>query len=359
MRWHVLRTLLHKEALRHLANRGGLALVVLLVVAALLLSVFGGPGGAAGGLAPGVRACFVDYWEEGPLVGHLRANVPAELKGGVRFRPASEVPADGAGRLVYPPDAGAIQLRPAGGGVKVWVWYPGSDPSGMAAYEAWFWREALRFGQAHPRGASALGRVEAERSSLGGGLDGRSGLATSLVLFGVFFVCVYLMPSLTCEERERGVLLAQALSPASAGEILAAKFLFYALAGVGLAAVLAGTYEPRALARPFFWLSLAVAVAGAMGVGLVIAGVARTQRSASLGAMGYLLGVALVLFICRRNGIPGLPYLALEHHCPRVLHAGLTGSVRWDHWLHLAGAAGLAVAWSVAAGVVFRRFGWQ
>src|SRR5205823_1582487 len=138
----------HKEALRHLANRGGLALVVLLVVAALLLSFFGGRDGTPGGLAPGVRLCYVDYWEEGPLVGHLRANVPAELKGCVRFRPASEVPADGAGQLVYPHNAGAIQLRPAGGGVKVWVWYPGSEPSGMAPYEVWFWREALRFAQA-------------------------------------------------------------------------------------------------------------------------------------------------------------------------------------------------------------------
>ena len=41
----------------------------------------------------------------------------------------------------------------------------------------------------------------------------------------LFFVCVYLLPSLTCEERERGVLLAQALSPAAPREILAAKFL--------------------------------------------------------------------------------------------------------------------------------------
>ena len=128
---------------------------------------------------------------------------------------------------------------------------------------------------------------------------------------------------------------------------------------MALAAVLAGTYEPRALARPFFWLGLAVSVGGAMGVGLTIASVARTQRSASLGAMCYLLAVALVLYICQQNGIPGLPHLALEYHCPRVLHAGLTGSVDGYHWLHLAGAAALAAAWAVVAGVVFRRFGWQ
>jgi hypothetical protein len=41
LRWHVLRTLLHKEVLRHLANRGGIVLVLLLIVASLLLSFFG------------------------------------------------------------------------------------------------------------------------------------------------------------------------------------------------------------------------------------------------------------------------------------------------------------------------------
>jgi hypothetical protein len=66
----------------------------------------------------------------------------------------------------------------------------------------------------HPDGAFLEARtpqtghtlpIEAERLELKGGLDSRSGMATALVLFGLFFVCVYLLPSLTCEERERGV----------------------------------------------------------------------------------------------------------------------------------------------------------
>ena len=38
MRWRILKTLLHKEALRHATNRGGLALAGLLVTASLLLA---------------------------------------------------------------------------------------------------------------------------------------------------------------------------------------------------------------------------------------------------------------------------------------------------------------------------------
>jgi hypothetical protein len=246
------------------------------------------------------------------------------------------------------------------------MWYPGSDSSALAPFEIWFWQETLRFTQmrqARPGSSApadlAWAPFETERTALGGGMDPRSGLATSLVLFGLFFVCVYLLPSLTCEERERGVLLAQALSPASTPELLAAKFLFYPVLGMALAALLAGTCEPRVLLRPFFWLSLLVSVTGSMGIGLTIASLARTQRAASMGAMCYMMAVALLLFICRQNDIPGLPYLALEYHCPRILHAALTRSAGWDHWVSLACAAVLAVGWSLVAGVLFRRRGWQ
>ncbi len=365
LRWRILRTLLHKEVLRHLANRGGIALVLLLVVASMLLSFFGAGGPGQASLTPAVQLCYLDYAEEGPLVEHLRDTLPAELKRHVRFRRLADAHVDRHGRLVYPHNAGAIQLRPGSrpdSPGKVWIWHPGSDPSAMATFEVWFWKEAYHFVQAQREAESGDGKAaafEEEHSSLRGGLDPRSGLATALVLFGLFFICVYLLPSLTCEERERGVLLAQALSPASTAELLAAKFLFYPVLGIALAALLAGTYEPRALARPFLWLSLAVCVTGSMGIGLTIASIARTQRAASMGAMCYMMAVALLLFICQQNQIPGLSYLALEYHGPRMLHAALTGQVLWYHWFNLAAAAVLGIGWALAAGILFRRRGWQ
>jgi hypothetical protein len=360
MRWYILRTLLHKECLRHAANRGGIAFVLLLIVAAMLLSFFRpGGGGPASGMMGGARLCYIDYHADGPFVDHLRANVPSEFKEHVRFRPLENAWRDAAGTIVYPQNTGAIQLRPSasGAGYRAWFWHPGSDPNTLAPYEVWFWKEVANFEQARAGTAPAV--AESERSSLAGGLDPRSGVATALVLFGLFFVCVYLLPSLACEEHERGVLLAQALSPAAPREILAARFLFYPVVGMALAAILAGTYRPAVLASPFFWLALVVAVSGSMGVGLTVASIARTQRAASMGAMGYMLGVALVLFICQQNGIPGIPYLALEYHCPRMLHAALTDSVLWYHWLNLLAAALLAAGWAVLATVLFRRQGWQ
>lgn len=363
MRWYILRTLVEKEIRRHLANRGGLALVLLLLLAALLLAVFRGRPGEGGGLSPSLRVCYVDHADDSPLVAHLRREVPDELAGAIVFRPMEQVPTDERGRLLYASDSGAIQLRPAatpGGALRVWFWYPGGDRHGLAPFEAWFWRSAYRFAVANGgSGSAAVPALEAESFALAGGMTARSGLAAALVLFGLFFVCVYLLPSLTCEERERGVLLAQALSPASTAELLAGKCLFYPLVGMALAATLAGVQTPRALTAPIFWLALTVAAVGSTGVGLTIASIARTQRAASLGAMSYLMAVTLLLLICRHSGIAFLPWLALEYHGPQMLHAALTNQVHAGHWLHLLAMTLLAGCWVVAAGVLFRRRGWQ
>jgi hypothetical protein len=374
MRWYILRTLLHKELLRHLANRGGIALGLLLVVAALLLSFFGKNDGAAAGLVGGVRRCFVDYEENNTWVEHLRQNVPPELKTQIEFRSVPDTFARGA-TITYPPNSGGIQIRkldpgPQGPRYKIWMWHPGKDGDALAPFEAWFWKESQRYFAERANAkmeeispevhkSFAMPELETERSELAGGLDPRSAVATSLVLFALFFVCVYLLPSLTCEERERGVLLAQALSPASPLEILAAKFLFYPALGIALAAVLAGIYSPTVLGRPFFWMAIGVAVIGSLGIGLTIASIARTQRTASMTALCYMLAVALLQFICQQNDIPGLPYLALEYHCPRMIHAALSNVHAPYLWGHLAGATVLATFWTLLAARLFRRYGWQ
>jgi hypothetical protein len=263
----------------------------------------------------------------------------------------------------------------------------------MAPYEAWFWKETRRalaaevrkrapglppdpdfdaddhwqLAESHRRlqeQAAAAGTtvpdLQVHRKGLAGKvLDFRAAIATGMVVFALYFACVYLLPTLNCEERERGVLLAQALTPASPTEILVAKFLFYPAFGLGLAATLSAIYKPDVLSSLFFWLSLLAVGGGFLGIGMTIAAMARTQRAAFLGGMCYLLSVSMVLLICATNGIPLLPSLAVEYHGPRILHAALSGTVQYHHWLHLVAAMGLAGAWLFAAGWVFRRRGWQ
>src|SRR5262245_15221725 len=411
MRWRILKTLLHKEALRHATNRGGLALAALLVTASLLLAALNPAAehDKPGTLVGGIHHCIIWYDEEADSLRPLQATRPPGLRANILFyeiRPKVGIDE----HIKYKTGTGGIELRsmPAAGGVsqyRVYVRYPEGDRAGMAVYENWFWRESHRF--FHTRAADSLRQkgmdverafppppldddlwtqrqayrdlVEQyaklangsatvsplpvlemkERAVVGGALDLRAAIATALVLFSLCFTCVYLMPSLTCEERERGLLLAQALSPATALEILAAKFLFYPVFGIVLATLLAGIHNTAVLARPFFWMSLATLSVGTLGIGMTIACLARTQRAASLGALCYMLAVALVLLLCQQNNILWLPSLALEYHAPHVLHATLTNQLDSDHWRNLAASAVLACAWAVLAVVLFRRRGWQ
>jgi hypothetical protein len=406
MRWHILRTLLHKEALRHATNRGGLALAGLLVAASLLLAALN-PGGddRATTLVGGIHHCIVRYDAGSEWVKHLETHKPTALKSNVIFDPIT-VPIGPDDHIKYETGVGGIEIRTVPGpddqvNYRVWVRYPEGDRAGMAVYENWFWRESYKF--FHDRAAAALPADVAaeqlprprldddlwseraafeklaeryaalangsapplpavelrERAVVGGALDMRAAIATALVMFSLCFTCVYLMPSLTCEERERGLLLAQALSPASAAEILAAKFLFYPAFGILLATLLAGIHNTAVLTRPFFWMSLATLAVGTLGIGMTVACLAKTQRAASLGALCYMLAVALVLLICQQNNVTFIPRLALEYHAPHLLHSTITNQIRPIHWWNLAASAVLAAGWATVAVWLFRKRGWQ
>jgi len=419
MRWYVLKTLLHKELLRLLNNKGGLAMSAVMIFAAVLAAVFGDTTMSTS-MVTGQTQCVVDYWQDGGWVEHLKDNVPDHLAGRISFRSL----AGHEGTISYPLGAVGIQLRPVDhaseDGVppepgkadgspsqfKVWVWYPDPDGAAAAPFEIWFWQESWRFFSERaggdslaeddtraddwqPKGADAdfwQGRQRSFRDRLAARLKARgtaeamaavpqlrversrmvdrrvnlrAGAAMFLVLMALFFVCIFLMPSATAEERERGALLAQALSPASSLEILGAKLLFYPALAVGLASLVAGICRPEALALPFFWLALGITALGTVGIGLTLSVLARTQRAASMSALSYMLAVALILIICRTNGFELPAAIMLENHGPEMLLAALNDSVKPSHWGQLAISWVLAVVWCGLATALFRRFGWQ
>ena len=382
MRWHILRTLLYKEYLRHLANRGGIVMLLLLVVIALLLSLWR-PTSQGPLLGGEVQRCYLNYWTDDPAyaehirpwIAYLAARKRPEWGDSFRIQSAQKMAVDANGKILFNPNVGSIQVRSKGypfadgrPSFEVQMWYPGADDRVLAGFEAWFWKESGQYFQQALGDKAPL--FAEERTSNTGSADVRSALAVVPLFFALFFTCVYLLPSMTCEERERGVLLAQALSPASPLEILISKFLFYAVLGIGMSALLGGIYRPGLLAVPYFWFAITVASFGSLCVGLTIASIAGTQRLASMGAMCYLLMVALFLFTLQQINLPFVPYLFLEYHIPQMLHAVMVDAVRfwpWDRsegkpfepWLHLGAATFVAGGWAWVATRLFRQRGWQ
>src|SRR5262245_36466237 len=109
MRWPILRTLIVKELLRLAAHRGALVLAGLLLTCGLLLAVVEPASPAAAG-SVGLSVFWVDHWEDGPWVEHLRGNVPPELRGRVRFRRPADIPTDRHDVLQYGRGEAAVQL---------------------------------------------------------------------------------------------------------------------------------------------------------------------------------------------------------------------------------------------------------
>jgi len=433
MRWYIIRALLHKEAMRHIAERGGIFLILLLIAAVILLRFVDRNPAQAGGsttVIGGARWYMVHYWEkDSAWIKYLSEHISPELRGRVRFEYMNPRDMKPDEPISYPENWAAVQVRTYDNDkdaqgrrrYKIMFWQPGTDPAVIAPLADWFWKETCRYfhGRNTPVGLVSSGDIllpqpdeaiivvqpagtdsegksrsrsvywpgaassndsttlaefwqkeaarvaappvemDVEQRELTGNADLRSMIVGGMIFFAICIFSVYLMPSLTCEERERGVLLAQALSPASAGEILAAKFLFYPTMGIALAALLTAIYRPFALLNPFFWLCVVAVAIGYLGVGQTIASLARTQRRASMSALFYILAVTLLLLVCSLNSIPVLPWLTMEYNFPNAMHGALKGQVVPMDWVHLVVGSVLALGWAALAAFLFRRRGWQ
>jgi len=415
VRWYVLRALVRKEVLRVASQRGAMGMALLMVVTAALFSVVGSRSLSGLGLGGDAGLCVVDYWKPDHWLRHLEENRPDDPDHRVEMRSM----AGHEGWIRYPSGSVGIQLRPldAGGSpdaphYKVWVWYPSGQSSAATWCEDWFWTESRRFfleqaraglgpserqrfdigvrnvDQVHATGlrneahdyfrqtvtrallgvsrpleeaSTVVPALEVERSSLWGGkkTKPREAVGMGLSLLALFFVGVFLLPSLTCEERERGTLMAIALSPASAREILAARMSFYFVLATGLALVVAVISAPASIGNPFLWASVAAVALGAVGVGMTIAAIAKTQRSASTGALLYLFATGVLLLTGKGGALEPLTWLMLERHGPEMLLAALAGRGGAEAWVPLGFTLVIAVVWNLVASAAYRRWGWR
>lgn len=152
MRWRILKTLVHKETLRHATNRGGLVLAGLLITASLLLAALNPAGDQdrPATLAGRIHHCIIWYDDDSDWIDHLRTNIPAGLKSNILFYRTEQ--AIGFNEYIknYETGTGGIEIRTMtnpDGLVRhrVSVRYSSGDRPGMAIYESWFCRETQRF----------------------------------------------------------------------------------------------------------------------------------------------------------------------------------------------------------------------
>lgn len=343
---HIVRTLFRKEVSRLASQRSAMVLAALLIASAVLLRTFGQEQ-----FEPQrIHTCWIDYWTDGPWIEHLRSHVPSQLRDQIRFRHVGDIPTDRHGTLQYGRGEVAIQIRdlpPSDGQQrwKIWFWYSGRDAGRLRPFEEWFWRESASF--------STSSNIETERSSLHG-FDVRTVATAALALFAIFFVCVCVMPAITCEEKERGVFAAQALSPANTSDAIIAKAVLYVPLAALLGILLAFIASEERIPTPFFAGAIVSATA-AFGVGLAIAALAPTQRSAGSSAVCCALATTITTALLQRSGIPFINDLLVESHLAAAFGMTPGGALTELSWRAPAIAAILAGSCMATGSLLFSR----
>lgn len=311
--------------------------------------------------------CWVVFFKGGGWMDHLRGHLPEHLD--IQLVSNDEIERSGS-KLVYPPRSCAIEVYPAGLGEderhRLRFLHSGDERS-LAPYTRWFWKNTAEFfSQTGPFDEEVVriqrieSKVDAIRDKSISDVLTAELIGTVLLFAMQFFLCCHLLVSFTSQDRERGTLLALALSPASVAEILAAKFVFHVSLSVIFSAAVVGILQPAALAHAGIWVVVILTSIGFTSVGIVLASLAKTQSSAGLLTMCYMLVGGVISYLAINfSTFAVLQRLTFENYSFALCAASMKYAINPFVIPQVATMAVLVSLWTIAAGYVFHRRGWQ
>lgn len=362
----MLRVLWAKEWLRLRKQPTALLLLGLLTAISVLIAT-GGPQLTRASDTSKLPTCWLVYDSDNAWVTYLKHHLPEHPP--IKMVAASEMPHRG-NAIVYPSgDCGMELFTAERRNPRLIFRYPGTQPNIFWPYTQWFWGETVAFiGEtpAFDQVVIPMGRSSPQAPSDVLKQTSLSDLMTiemvgSLLLYGVqFFCCAHLLISFTSQERERGTLLALALTPASITEILAAKCLFHGCLSLTMCGIIIAILRPVALLQPLLWATLVVSAVGFLSVGVMLASLAKTQATAALLTLCYMLGVALVFHLSRGwAGFAMVREMMFEHRGFLLIFASLKSGGSPLAWIRLGWLVIVVIGWATVASQVFRRLGWR
>ncbi len=371
-----LYALIEREVMRLYKNPSALMLIGLLVAFSVLLVLSRNdkkakmvcwivyPDSATAATADDSQQTFVRKLSE-----------RAEKSETIRVVPMSRVQIYRQQR-VYPSSTCAIELLELptseieASGLKVAYRHPGAKSDVLEPFLRWFWPVAVdHFGhvavtEQAPTVSRRTSAAELVMEKLQSGsisdLMNEDLAAAILLLIIQFVTCCQLIVSFTSQDRERGTLIALALSPITMSELLQAKILFHlGLSAIGSAAVIA-ILKPAALSHASLWATLLLTGLGLCSVGMVIASLSKTQSTASLLALCYMLVGAVVFYLATQfSAFAAVKMLSFEHYSFGMVYLSLQRSLPLSRSFDLAPMLLIVVAWLTTATLLFRNRGWR
>ena len=380
IRSEMIKILLAREFRRLMKNPSALMLLGLLSAVALLMATSRpvsnkGDQQSAGKAAQAAVDVWLIYDQRSVWLDHLAENLPETPT--IRIVQRDRVPIEN-GMWKLPPQDAAVEVvygdefetrqGSAFGKVILNGWYPGKDAKVLAPFWDWFWpalteyhTQGLRFEQSsEPLNAKAANAPASLEDTSVADLVTNELIATMLLLIVMFFACCHLLVSFTAQDRERGTLAALVLSPANTSEILLAKFIFHLLISLGGCVTIVAILKPIVLTQPVLWLVILLTSVGLMCVGTCIATLAKTQASAALLALCYMLGGTVLFYLATKfTAFAFIKQLAFENYAFPILFATMNRPVSVFHTPGLITMLALVGIWIGIARSCFFRYGWR
>ncbi|NQV25430.1 MAG: ABC transporter permease [Rhodopirellula sp.] len=378
----MIRILLDREFRRLRKNPSALMLIGLLSAGALLMATSRPVSNDNSQLNTDSQAAcdvWLIYDERTEWLDYLAANLPDVPTVRIVHRDRVPIenrswklpPGDGAVEILNSNDGYGIQRTNRGsafGKVILNGRYPGKDRSTLDPFWNWFWptlteyhTQGLRFELSSEPLSTPPENIPAslEDTSVADLITNEL-IATMLLLIVMFFACCHLLVSFTAQDRERGTLSALVLSPANTSEILLAKFLFHLLISLGGCVSIVAILKPIVLTQPVLWLVILLTSIGLMCVGTCIATLAKTQASAALLALCYMLGGTVLFYLATKfTAFHFIKQIAFENYTFPLLFATMKHPVSVFHAPGLGSMCVLVGVWIAVARTCFYRYGWR
>lgn len=275
------------------------------------------------------------------------------------------------GRIALPPGDCGLEIKHEVEGdhlkVRMTGLYFGPSSDILDPLMNWFWPKTVEFReravsfsfQAMPMGGRRPKSLDETSLS---DLVKAEVVGTVLLLIVQFFTCCHLLVSFTSQDRERGTLTALVLSPARMSEILIARFVFHLmLSMIGSIAVVA-ILQPIALTRPILWITLLVTSVGLMSVGTCIATLAKTQASAALLGLCYMLGGAVLFYLSSKfTAFSLLKRGSFESYAFLLIYQTLKAPLPVEAAINMGIGMLMVIVgvWVYVARSTFYRYGWR
>ena len=380
IRSEMIKILIAREFRRLMKNPSALMLLGLLSAVALLMATSrpvsnknDQPGSA--GAAQAAIDVWLIYDQRSVWLDHLAENLPDTPT--IRIVQRDRVPTEN-GVWKLPPRDAAVEVvygdqfetsqGSAFGKVVLNGRYPGKDAQVLAPFWNWFWpalteyhTQGLRFEQTtEPLNTKTSDTPTSLEDTSVADLVTNELIATMLLLIVMFFACCHLLVSFTAQDRERGTLAALVLSPANTSEILLAKFIFHLLISLGGCVAIVAILKPIVLTQPVLWLVILLTSIGLMCVGTCIATLAKTQASAALLALCYMLGGTVLFYLSTKfTAFAFIKQLAFENYTFPILYATMNRPASILQFPSLITMLALVGIWIGIARSCFFRYGWR